>query len=164
MKKPLYKEIILIILLTILSIVCIAAIPLTKYPINLISYILLALFLPGYAFMAVVYPLKNDIGSYKRIFGSILVSLFLTIILILLTRYKILVIDISSIFLIIAILTIVLLVAAFYRSYKFKNSESPRMPPKTKNSSIRFSDAILNWIIINSKYHIFSPNINNDIF
>ncbi|MBZ2166325.1 hypothetical protein K8N75_09775 [Methanobacterium sp. VT] len=74
--------------------------------------------------MAVVYPLENDIGSYKRIFGSILVSLFLTIILILLTRYKILVIESIKHILIIAILTIVLSVAGFYRSYKFKNSES----------------------------------------
>ena len=143
MKKPFDKDILLIILITIISIICIFTLPLTKYPINLVSYILLALFLPGYAFMAAIYPRKEDFGPYKRIFGSILVSLFITIILAFLTRYKVLSIGTSSIYLIIAITTIILSLAAIYRRYKFnKNSKENKKHHKRRNSNIRFSDSV----------------------
>ena len=133
MKKPFDKDILLIILITIISIICIFTLPLAKYPINLVSYVLLALFLPGYAFMAALYPRKEDFGPYKRIFGSILVSLFITIILAFLTRYKILSIGTSSIYLIIAITTIILSLAAIYRRYKFnKNLKENKKHPNSK--------------------------------
>jgi uncharacterized membrane protein len=106
MKNPFRKDIILVILLTVVSTVCIVAFPLTKYPINLVSYIPLALFLPGYAFMAAKYPLRDDIGLLKRIIGSIIISVLLTLLLIIISNIKILGISISSAFLLIGIFTI----------------------------------------------------------
>lgn len=112
MKNPLHKGIVLVILLTLLSIVCIITLPLTKYPINIVSYLLLGLFLPGYAFMVATYPLKDDLRLFKRIFGSIILSGFLTLLLILISYYQIIGISYSSVFLLIGILTILLSIDA----------------------------------------------------
>ena len=141
MTNQLSKDILLVILLSLVSIVCIATLPLNKYHINIISYLLLALFLPGYAFIVAIYPLKEDIKPYKRIFGSILISLFLTIILTFLARYKIFAIGTSRIFLIIAIITILMSIVAFYRKYRLKKHIEEKKIYH-KRSSKQFSDTL----------------------
>lgn len=108
MKKPFPKDILLIMLLTVVSIFGIFTFPLEKYPLNIASYILLAIFLPGYALMASIYPLKEDLGLLKRIFGSIILSILLTLLFVIMVNYKIFGINFSIAFLIIGILTIIL--------------------------------------------------------
>ena len=98
MKKIFQKDILLMFLLTIISIVCIITLPLNKYPSNIISYIILGLVLSGYALTAIIYPLNKSIRIYKRIFLSIILSLLITIIVGFLVRYSILIISISKIF------------------------------------------------------------------
>ena len=112
MKNPFPKGIVLIILLTVVSMFCIVYFPLSKYPINIVSYLLLGLFLPGYAFMAATYPLKDDLSMFKRISGSIIISVFLALLLVLISYYQIIGISYSSAFLLIGILTILLSIDA----------------------------------------------------
>jgi len=112
MKKPFPKDILLIMLLTVVSIFGIFTFPLEKYPLNIASYILLAIFLPGYALMASIYPLKEDLGLLKRIFGSIILSILLTLLFVIMVNYKIFGINFSIAFLIIGILTILLSIDA----------------------------------------------------
>lgn len=108
MKKPFPKDILLIMLLTVVSIFGIFTFPLEEYPLNIGSYILLAIFLPGYALMASIYPRKEDLGLLKRVFGSIIVSILLTLLFVIMVNYKIFGINFSIAFLIIGILTIIL--------------------------------------------------------
>ena len=136
MKTPFPKDIILLILLTVVSIICIVTFPLTKYPLNLISYILLALFLPGYAFMAVKYHRKDDLGWFKRISGSIIISALLTLLLILIVNIKILGISLSNAFLLIGILTILLSVYAL--KWNGRASKDIDVKPIKKNDKPRF--------------------------
>jgi uncharacterized membrane protein len=112
MKKLFPKGIVLIILLTVVSMFCIVYFPLNKYPINIVSYLLLGLFLPGYAFMVATYPLKDDLSLFKRIFGSIITSAFLALLLVLISYYQFIEISYSSAFLLIGILTILLSIDA----------------------------------------------------
>ena len=112
MKKQFPKDILLIILLTIVSILCIYTLPLAKYPLNIISYIILGLFLSGYALMAAMYPVKEDLGWFKRIFGSIIVSALISLLFIFVSHYNILGISFSSAFIIIGIITILLSIDA----------------------------------------------------
>jgi uncharacterized membrane protein len=157
MKKIIPKDILLMFLLTIISIVCIVTIPLNKYPSNILSYILLGLFLSGYVLTAIIYPLNKSFRIYKRIFLSIILSLLLTIIVGLLVRYSILIISISKIFLIIGIITIILIVIALYRTYKVNNKLIDKYPKQ--NSKIRFSDNINR--DPNASQHI-NTNIENE--
>ena len=117
MKNPFRKDIILVIILTIISVVSIILYPLIKYPLNLVSYIPLTLFLPGYVFIATKYPLKNDLGLLKRIIGSIIISVLLTLLLILITNIKILGINLTSVYLLIGIFTILLSFNALKERY-----------------------------------------------
>ncbi|MBZ2166326.1 DUF1616 domain-containing protein [Methanobacterium spitsbergense] len=127
MKNPLPKGIILIILLTVISMFCIVYFPLNKYPINIISYLLLGLFLPGYAFIMATYPLKDDLSMFKRISGSIMISVLLAILLLLISYYQIIGISYSSAFLLIGILTILLSIDALEGSRR--NSKGDNLKP-----------------------------------
>ena len=113
MKNQFPKDILLIILLAAISILCIYNLPLSKYPLNIISYVILGLFLPGYALMAALYPVKKDLGWLKRIFGSIIVSALISLLFIFVSHYNILGISESSAFIIIGIITILLSIDAF---------------------------------------------------
>ena len=112
MKKPFPKSIVMIIILTVVSMFCIVYFPLSNYPINIVSYLLLGLFLSGYAFMAATYPLKDGLSMFKRILGSIMLSVFLALLLVLISYYQIIGISYSSAFLLIGILTILLSIDA----------------------------------------------------
>lgn len=88
--------------------VCIFILPLEKYPLNIVSYLILALFLPGYALMGAVFPKKEELKTLKRIIGSIIISNLLTLLLVLITKHFIIGISFSTVFLLIGILTIIL--------------------------------------------------------
>ena len=112
MKKHFPIDILLIILLAIIAILCVYTLPLAKYPLNIISYIILGLFLPGYALMAAIYPMKDELGWFKRILGSIIVSALISLLFILISHYNILGISFSSAFIIIGVITILLSIDA----------------------------------------------------
>lgn len=90
-RNPLQWDILIIILLTILSSVFLIIPALKLYnvihPLNYIPYILLLLFLPGYAFLAANNPLFSQKSLIKRIVSSVIVSLFITVFLALLITY-----------------------------------------------------------------------------
>lgn len=112
MKKAFPNDIILVIILTIISVICIITLPLGEYPINIISYILLAIFLPGYALIAAIYPLKENLGSLTRITESVMFSILLTLLFVLLVDYNIFGITLHIAFWIIGFLTIILSIDA----------------------------------------------------
>ena len=102
------KDILFVVIVTIISLICIFTLPLYKYPINIISYIPLAFFLPGYVAILAMYPIKAERKLYKHILGSILFSMFLATLFVLMTKHGFLGMKFTSAFLIIGILTLVL--------------------------------------------------------
>ena len=139
MKKPFPKGVLLIILLTVLSMFCIVYFPLIKYPINIVSYLLLGFFLPGYIFMAVNYPLKDDLSLFRRIFGSIVVSAVLALLLVLLSYYQIIEISFSSAFLLIGILTILLSIYALEGNRRDSKEDDVKYQEKIEIYNIHHS-------------------------
>ncbi len=139
MKKPFPKGIVLIILLTVVSMFCIVLFPLSKYSINIVSYLLLGLFLPGYAFMTATYPLKDDLSMFKRILGSIVISGLLALILLLISYYQIVGISFSSVFLLIGILTIILSIDALEGYMRNSVGDDVRYPEEIEIYNIHHS-------------------------
>lgn len=87
MIKPSHKDLAVILALTILSLIFLIIPVLNKYPINLIPYSLLLLFLPGYSLLAAFNPLFGNTTIIKRIVYSVVLSFIITIILALLLSY-----------------------------------------------------------------------------
>ena len=71
MKKQFPLNILLVIILTLISIIFIYILPLNKYPLNLLFYLFLGVFLSGFALFAAIYPVKQELNWLKRILGSI---------------------------------------------------------------------------------------------
>jgi uncharacterized membrane protein len=143
MTKSFHKDIVLVILLTVVSIVCIIAFPLAKYPLNLISYIPIALFLPGYAFIAAKYPLKDDLIFYKRIFSGIVISALLTLFFVLISNIKSLGITLSSAFLLMGIFTILLSFKSLYGFSKPTKDENIKILEKKDKPSFVSKDLLI---------------------
>ncbi len=108
MSKPTYRDLILVIILSIASLAFLTVPVLDLSPINIIPQLLIFLFLPGYALMVVIDPYFHHRPAFRRIFFSFAVSLLLTI-----TSMQIPV-EVSN-YLILAILTLVLAILAFIR-------------------------------------------------
>lgn len=87
MTKQSYRDLIVILALTIGSIIFLMIPALNDYPVNLIPYILLLLFLPGYALQSASNPQFNQTSAVKRIVYSIIISLIITIFLAILATY-----------------------------------------------------------------------------
>ncbi len=115
MKNSKLTDIFLLIVST-LTLLCVIFLPLQQYPINIISYIILAVFLPGYAFVEAIFVRKGRKGSYKIIL-SILISLIISVTLILLDKYNILNYNPQTTFVFMGILTILLSFIAIYRQH-----------------------------------------------
>jgi uncharacterized membrane protein len=134
------KDILIIILLTALSVICIFIFPFTKYSFTLIAYLLLGLLLPGYALVAVIFPRKGNIGTY-RVILSIIISLIIMFVLFYLSRYIGFLMNNSNLYLTIGIFTILMSFIAIYRKYKLdkKLMEKEKV---VKKSNINFADYI----------------------
>jgi uncharacterized membrane protein len=139
MRKPFPIGIVMIILITLISMFCIFYLPLTKYPINVISYLLLGLFLPGYAFITATYPRKSDLILFKRIFGSIMISALLALILSLISYYQIVGISFSSAFFLIGILTILLSIDALEGIRRISINNDPKIKENLEIYNIHHS-------------------------
>ena len=132
------KDILSIIIITLISVLGVLMLPLVNYPLNIISYIILGVFLPGYALMAAIYPIKNDISWFKRIFGSVTISVMLTILLIMISDYNILGINISNGFVIIGILTILLSIDALEGHMRNSNVYKSAIEPESQMKKKKF--------------------------
>ena len=148
MNKQFPEDILLIIFITITSIVCIITLPLENYHLNLLFYILLGMFLPGYALLAAMYPSKYDLGRFKRIFGSITLSILLTLIFVIISDYNILGITISKGFIIIGVLTILLSIDALEGNMRTSKTNSENDIPNKEIEVFRWKYSMRDIYII----------------
>lgn len=112
MPKPTYRDLTLIIILSIASLTFLTIPALDQNLLSIIPPLLILLFLPGYALMAVIDPLFNQRSAVKMVISSFTVSLLLTISLIIISAH--IKIDVS-IYILLVVLTIVLSILAFFR-------------------------------------------------
>jgi len=112
MIKPSYRDLIIVLVLTVASVAWLSIPVLVKYPFNIVPYFLLLVFLSGYSLLAVLKPLLYRMGVVRRVIYSIVLSLLLTVTVSLLSVF-----NPSSIamFVVIPILTFILIIAAFIR-------------------------------------------------
>lgn len=91
MQRVLYRDLLLLFLLALLSLVTLMIPALNLYPLTApliyIPYILLFIFLPGYALMAARDPLFTEESLVKRIGLSVVVSLIISALLVLVFTY-----------------------------------------------------------------------------
>jgi len=80
MSKPVYRDLLLIIILAIASLAFLSVPALDQSPLNIIPQIIILLFLPGYALVAVIDPQFHRSPISKRAVFSFTVSLILTIV------------------------------------------------------------------------------------
>ncbi len=106
MQKPTYRDLILLIILSISSLAFLAVPALDQFPVNLIPQLLMLLFLPGYALMSVIDPVFNSRSKFRRLVWSFVLSLLLTLVSMFLPM---------SSYLILVVLTVILAVLAFFR-------------------------------------------------
>ena len=85
--------------------------------------------------MAALYPIKEDLNWFKRIFGSITISALISILFILISKYNILGISFSSAFIIIGIITILLSIDAS-EGYMRKSKLSQETVKQTEETEI----------------------------
>lgn len=141
MKVTSVKDLGLIILLTAISTICITILPLSKYPYNIVSFILMAFFLPGYATVSLIFPISKNSKLYKRIFGAIAISLLITIIIIMMSQNNLINTSLTKIFIILGILTIIIALMAIYRR-KISNKRSHDHEQIQRESSVKFSETL----------------------
>ncbi|NMC59080.1 MAG: hypothetical protein GYA51_06820, partial [Candidatus Methanofastidiosa archaeon] len=79
MQKPTYRDLIVLIVLSIASLAFLSVPALDQFPINLVPQLLILLFLPGYALMSVIDPLFNRRSTVRKVIWSFTLSLFLTV-------------------------------------------------------------------------------------
>lgn len=132
MLKPNYRDLILVLGLSIVSLIFINLAALNIYPLKYIPYTLLLLILPGYAAMALVDPRFNHSNNGKKAIFTICVSLLITILFLLLSTYTMVkVFNFGNL----VILTIILSLLAILRrrfSIKLKESEEEGKPAEIK--------------------------------
>lgn len=116
MLKLAYRDLAVILTLSIASLIFSLVPVLNEYPLNILPLLLILLFLPGYALMAVINPLFNQTPVIRRIIFSLIISIVLTMSLTLIsiyTPFK------TSNFLTLIILTLILSILAVFRRILF---------------------------------------------
>lgn len=108
MLKSAHRDLVVIILLCIASLVFLKVPALYQSHLNLILQLLILLFLPGYALVAAIDPLFNRRPLIKRMFFSFIVSLFLTIISIFIP------VEVPS-YVVLIVLTVIMSIFALFR-------------------------------------------------
>ncbi len=88
MAKLSYRDLLLVLVLTILSVVWLSLPVLDTYPFNLIAYFLLLVFLSGYALLAAFKPLIYRIGVIRRVFYSVVLSFIVTLVVSLFSSFN----------------------------------------------------------------------------
>ena len=134
MKKEPSKDIIIILVLTILSTIGLVAMDLGKYQI--IPYILLMFILPGFSFIMAICPLKKDLSRKNRFFLSIEASVLIGILFFVVSGHNPLQIESTIVFLIMAILTIFLALATFFERRIFKENNADEATDKSDEKKV----------------------------
>ena len=120
MIKPSYRDLIFVLVLTVASVAWLSIPVLNKYPLNIVPYFLLLLFLSGYSLLAVLKPLLYRMGVVRRVIYSMVLSLLLTVGVSLLSVFNPTSI---AMFVVIPVLTFILIIAAFIRRrYAFRSA------------------------------------------
>jgi len=145
MIKSSYRDLIAVLVFTVLSVVWLSIPILDKYPLNIVPYILLLLILSGYSLLAALKPLVHQIGVIKRIIYSVILSFILTVIVSLLSNFN----PISiHMFEVIPILTLILILIAFIRR---RNASRRVFLDKTKNK-VEISEKLIPAERLDSKF------------
>ena len=140
MLKSFYRDLAVILVLAILSMIWLMIPALNNYPENVIPYFLIILFLPGYSLLAVLIPSINKTGVFKRVILSIILSVLITISIALLLSYTPLITYKSFIFIIIPSFIVILSIIAvirrrrFYKKLAFKRLDSIKGDVKIPDS------------------------------
>lgn len=87
MAKNSYTDLKIVLILTFLSVVLLFIPSLNQYPLNMVSYTLLLLLLPGYSLLVTIKPSVNEIDVWRRIIFSIMLGVILIVIAYLLWMY-----------------------------------------------------------------------------
>ncbi len=120
MKRFYNADLFLVILFAIVSAVSLFYYPLSQFPLRVIPSLLLLFFLPGYALTAVLYPVKDSLGLIKRVLIGIVLSAALTLLFTLINLSGILNIPSITIFIILAVFTIIVAFIALRRRKNVK--------------------------------------------
>lgn len=122
-EKPFSRDLLTVLFLTITAFILLIIPALIMYtltpPFNYVPYILLLLFLPGYALLAANNSLFDQYSLIKRVISSVGVSLFISVILALLLTYTPLKIFDNIIIYIVIIFTILLSFVALGKRRKY---------------------------------------------
>lgn len=115
MERSYNLDIFLVILFTFSATLSLFIYPLNSYPLRIIPCILMLFFLPGYALVMALYPVKADMSMIKRFISGIILSAVLTLLLTSINLFKIVTIPQNFIFYLLAIFTIIVCYIAFKR-------------------------------------------------
>ncbi len=121
MKTESSKDIIIILVLTILSTIGLFTPHLGTY--HIIPYILLMFILPGCSFIMAVCPLNKDLSRKTRFFLSIEATILIGILFFVVSGHNPLQIESTMVFLIMAVLTIFLVLTTFLERHIFSKDK-----------------------------------------
>lgn len=129
MQKPTYRDLIVLIVLSIASLAFLSVPALDQFPINLVPQLLILLFLPGYALMSVIDPLFNRRSTVRKVIWSFTLSLFLTVASLYVP------VGVSG-YMTLVISTVILSLFAFYRRRRSSRRPHPREEVTRKTEKV----------------------------
>ncbi|MBM4242032.1 MAG: DUF1616 domain-containing protein, partial [Euryarchaeota archaeon] len=149
--RYLARDLLVVGLLTVICLLLLLISPLNKPPLRIIPSLIILFFLPGYSFIAALYLKLGDLGWLKQLLLTIISSIFLVLLVCILTNYFIPGIPQFNIFIIIAVITFILVTIAYIRRiriYKEVLGESAEEgfevgEEKTIRPSMEMEDEIL---------------------
>jgi len=110
-----YRDLSLVLLLAIVSIIWMMTPSLESYPFNIIPYAFLILFLTGYPLLAVIKPLVYEMEMLKRSVLTVNLSFIMTILALLVSNYTTFKSLHLPLYLLLAYISIIITIVAFIR-------------------------------------------------
>ena len=117
------KDLALVIFCTLLCIPFVLLPPLNESPVRIILGLPLALFLPGYALIATLFPRKDDLDGLERIALSFGLSLAITPLLGLALNYTPFGIRLTPVLIVLSVFTIALAIGAYVRRSRIREGD-----------------------------------------
>ncbi|HEY0196328.1 MAG TPA: DUF1616 domain-containing protein, partial [Methanobacterium sp.] len=163
-KTHIYRDILAISALTILSLIYLIVPALNEYPITIIPYFLILLFLPGYSLISALNPSFNRARILKRVVFSINLSLIITLPLVLLSFT--IPINLPLIYILSPFIIIMAIIAALRRRPQadVKKSSEPKIKDTPPRRGFSYLDLLL-VIIITALCALFvlEPTLNKTV-
>lgn len=122
------KDIQIIVFFVILTFISVVFYPLNATPVRTILGILMVLFIPGYALIAVLFPKKNDIDGIERLALSFGLSIAVVPLIGLGLNFTPFGIRLVPVLLSISLFTLIMCLAAYFRRLKLPESERFTVP------------------------------------